>query len=186
MNAVMELMGAETESKGGVAASVEAARSGNAAAFGDLYRRFSRSVYAVLLSRLGPQEAREATQDVFMTVHLKIAGLQEAAAFGPWIHAIARNHAISVLRKRSVRPVEEPLREVTAPAAGDSGLRDRVLILIQGLPEAYRETLMMRLVEGLTGPEIAEATGLGPASVRVNLHRGMELLRPLLQKEGWR
>jgi RNA polymerase sigma-70 factor (ECF subfamily) len=48
------------------------------------------------------------------------------------------------------------------------------------LPEAYRETLLMRLVEGLTGPEIALRTGLTPDSVRVNLHRGMKLLRERL------
>jgi RNA polymerase sigma-70 factor, ECF subfamily len=49
------------------------------------------------------------------------------------------------------------------------------------LPEAYRETLMMRLVEGMTGPEIAARTGLTPDSVRVNLHRGMKLLRDALE-----
>ena len=49
--------------------------------------------------------------------------------------------------------------------------------IIRSLPEAYRETLVLRLVEGMTGPEIAERTGLQPASVRVNLHRGMKLLR---------
>jgi RNA polymerase sigma-70 factor (ECF subfamily) len=184
MMAVMELV--RVESGDDLTATVMAARRGDEGAFADLYRRFSRSVHAVLLSRLSPEEAREASQDVFMTVHLKLSGLEEAKAFGPWIHAIARNHAVSLLRKRDARPVEEPLRDLAAPAAGESGLRERVLNVIQELPEAYRETLMMRLVEGLTGPEIAEATGLAPASVRVNLHRGMELLRPMLQKEGWR
>jgi RNA polymerase sigma-70 factor, ECF subfamily len=51
------------------------------------------------------------------------------------------------------------------------------MALIRTLPETYRETLMLRFVEGMTGPEIAERTGLTPASVRVNLHRGMKLLR---------
>ena len=55
------------------------------------------------------------------------------------------------------------------------------LALIRTLPEAYRETLVLRLSEGLTGPEIAQRTGLTPASVRVNLHRGMKLLREKLQ-----
>ena len=55
-----------------------------------------------------------------------------------------------------------------------------ILELIQSLPEAYRETLVMRHVEGMTGPEIAERTGLTPESVRVNLCRGMKMLRELL------
>ena len=58
-----------------------------------------------------------------------------------------------------------------------------VLEVIRGLPEAYSETLIMRLVEGMTGPEIAERTGLTPGSVRVNLHRGMKLLRQQLGVE---
>ena len=183
MATAMELPGVEIGE--GIAAAVESARSGNAAAFGDLYRRFSMSVHAVLLSRLDPEEAREAAQDVFLTVHRKLADLEDPGAFGPWVHAIARNLAVSRLRRRGARPVEEPLRDLPAPSAHGSGLRERVLDLIRSLPEAYRETLMMRLVEGLTGPEIAGATGLSAASVRVNLHRGMELLRPLLRKEGW-
>jgi RNA polymerase sigma-70 factor (ECF subfamily) len=54
------------------------------------------------------------------------------------------------------------------------------LAVIRTLPEAYRETLILRLVEGFTGPEIAERTGLTPGSVRVNLHRGMQMLREKL------
>ena len=55
-----------------------------------------------------------------------------------------------------------------------------ILDRIRSLPAAYRETLILRLVEGLTGPEIARQTGLTPESVRVNLCRGMKMLRRLL------
>jgi RNA polymerase sigma-70 factor (ECF subfamily) len=54
-----------------------------------------------------------------------------------------------------------------------------VLDVIRTLPEAYRDTLLMRLVEGMSGAEIAERSGLTPASVRVN-HRGMKMLREKL------
>jgi RNA polymerase sigma-70 factor (ECF subfamily) len=57
-----------------------------------------------------------------------------------------------------------------------------ILEVVKGLPEAYRDTLLMRLVEGMTGAEIAERSGLTPASVRVNLHRGMKLLRERLAR----
>ena len=59
-----------------------------------------------------------------------------------------------------------------------------VLDLIRHLPEAYREPLILRLVEGMTGPEIARQTGLTPDSVRVNLCRGMKMLRQLLEGTG--
>jgi RNA polymerase sigma-70 factor (ECF subfamily) len=59
-----------------------------------------------------------------------------------------------------------------------------VLARIRQLPEAYRVPLILRLVEDMTGPEIASRTGLTPGSVRVNLHRGMKLLRQALATEN--
>ena len=58
-----------------------------------------------------------------------------------------------------------------------------VLDAIRALPAAYAETLLMRLLEGMTGPEIAARTGLTPESVRVNLCRGMKRLRRALGDE---
>ena len=71
-------------------------------------------------------------------------------------------------------PTQYRYRWVSVPHAAAA------VAAIQDLPEAYRETLAMRLVDGLSGPEIAEATGLTPDSVRVNLHRGFKLLRERL------
>jgi RNA polymerase sigma-70 factor (ECF subfamily) len=51
---------------------------------------------------------------------------------------------------------------------------------IQSLPEAYREPLLLRLIEGYSGTEIAVFCGLTAESVRVNLHRGFKLLREQL------
>jgi RNA polymerase sigma-70 factor, ECF subfamily len=67
-----------------------------------------------------------------------------------------------------------------APSPEAQAAANEALAAIRRLPEAYRETLVLRLVQGLTGPEIAVVTGLTPDSVRVNLHRGMQLLRDAL------
>ena len=56
----------------------------------------------------------------------------------------------------------------------------KVLAVIRSLTLAYRETLVLRLVEGMSATEIASATGMSPDSVRVNLHRGMKKLRAAL------
>jgi RNA polymerase sigma-70 factor, ECF subfamily len=64
---------------------------------------------------------------------------------------------------------------------GDDVEARAILDVIRSLPEAYREPLVLRLVEGMSGQEISERTGLTPASVRVNLHRGMKLLRARLE-----
>jgi RNA polymerase sigma-70 factor (ECF subfamily) len=73
---------------------------------------------------------------------------------------------------------EDPPAETIAPDVRLDAAR--ALRAIRELPDAYRETLVLRLVEGLTGPEIAALTGLTPDSVRVNLHRGFKLLRERL------
>ena len=86
------------------------------------------------------------------------------------------------------RTVRARLRHPAPPADADrsswlfrtADLDIATLETIRSLPEAYRETLVLRLVEGMTGPEIATRTGLTPASVRVNLHRGMRMLRERL------
>jgi RNA polymerase sigma-70 factor, ECF subfamily len=89
---------------------------------------------------------------------------------------IARNRARD--HYRHTPPVVEATSE---PVARESPEALAVLEIIQGLPDAYRETLTLRLVEGMSGAEIAARTGLTPASVRVNLHRGMKQLRGRLR-----
>ena len=113
----------------------------------------------------------------------KLPTLRDPAAFGGWLAIISRNRA-NDYHRRSEETTELPddLVSPSAPAADAEALA--VLGLIRTLPDAYRETLILRLVEGMTGPEIASRTGLTPASVRVNLHRGMKMLREMLGKEG--
>ena len=57
------------------------------------------------------------------------------------------------------------------------------LAVLRTLPETYRESLTLRLVEGMTGPEIAARMGLTHGSVRVNLYRGMQMLREKLTEK---
>jgi RNA polymerase sigma-70 factor (ECF subfamily) len=158
---------------------VLAARSGDRAAFGALYERFAGYVHAVLLARLPPHDAPDLVQDVFLQAFQRLPGLREPGAFAGWLATIARNRATDFLRQRHVT---EELHDSAAPeAALDARLdADRAIGAIRLLPEAYRETLLLRLVQGLTGPEIAAITGLTPESVRVNLHRGFKLLREQL------
>lgn len=164
-----------------------AARDGDEHAFSELYKRFARVVHGILVARSGPEDAEDLTQEVWALVHRGLAGVREAAALPGWICTVARNVATDHLRRRKRGPQPAELTDAPAAPASDGGreLRERVLARIRELPDAYRETLVLRLVEGLSGPEIAERTGLTPGSVRVNLARGMALLRPLLAEEGW-
>ena len=81
--------------------------------------------------------------------------------------------------RRSRDTVELP-DELPGPSEGGGAEALAVLGVLRGLPDAYRETLVLRLVEDMTGPEIAVRTGMTEGSVRVNLHRGMKVLREKL------
>lgn len=165
------------------AALVEAARGGDRAAFDRLFARWGPVVHGILLSRVSKEDADDLVQDVFLAAMEKLASLREPQAFGAWVATIARTRAIDHLRRAPRRGDRNEERSVESePAAADPDRleAERALAAIQSLPDAYRETLTLRLVEGLTGPEIAERTGLTPESVRVNLHRGLKMLREKL------
>ena len=167
---------------------VTAARSGDRAAFGRLYDRFAPMVHGILLARVPLSEVDDLVHDVFLHAMPRLHSLRDIARFGPWLAAITRNRANDYYRQ-SVPEVElaeelpESAVEGRARSAPDAEAL-AILAVIRELPETYRETLLLRLVEGMTGPEIAERTGLTHGSVRVNLHRGMRLLREKLQSQG--
>jgi RNA polymerase sigma-70 factor (ECF subfamily) len=164
-----------------IAHLVEAARGGDRSAFGELYTRFARMVHGILLARGARWDVDDLVQDVFMIAMQRIATLRDSGAFGGWLAAIARNRATDHFR-RAPQTIEVALTdEVGGRMDPDRTEALAALAVIQTLPEAYRETLVLRLVEGMTGPEIAARTGLTPASVRVNLHRGMKQLRQRLE-----
>ena len=160
-----------------LAAMVSAARDGDRQAFGRLYDRFAPMVHGLLLARVPRPDVDDLVHEVFLQAMRRLGSLRHAEAFGPWLAAIARNRARDHHR-RARDVVELPEDVAGAPHPEDSALG--VLAAIQRLPDAYRDTLVLRLVEGMTGPEIAERTGLTPGSVRVNLHRGMQMLRAAL------
>jgi RNA polymerase sigma-70 factor, ECF subfamily len=163
-----------------LAATIHAVAAGDRDAFSRLYTDYRRLVHAILLGRVPRRDVDDLAQEVFTTAYTRIRELRDPDAFGGWISAIARNRATDYLRQardQVALPDDMP--------GGDAIEAETLAVLdiVRKLPEAYRETLLMRLVEGMTGAEIAERAGLTPASVRVNLHRGMKLLREQL---GWR
>src|SRR5215472_8338248 len=112
----------------------------------------------------------------------RLHDLNDATRFGGWLAAIARSRANDHRRRlQTATAVKQVLamRAAEAPRMSHPTeiSAEKILELIRTLPDAYRETLILRLVEGMTGPEIAAHTGLTPGSVRVNLHRGMQQLR---------
>lgn len=178
--------GAEPEDDGARAAEltlIAAAQSGDRGAFGSLYDRYARMVHGILLARVPRAEVDDLVQEVFLHALQRLGGLREPRAFGGWLAVMTRHMATDHLR-RAPRAGDMP--DDLATVSGERSEALEILAVIQRLPQAYRETLVLRLVEGMTGPEIAARTGLTPASVRVNLHRGMKQLRARLERSGVR
>jgi RNA polymerase sigma-70 factor, ECF subfamily len=183
MKAAM-LTAGRADDQGEVGLLVAAAQEGDRGAFGALYQRYARMVHGILLGRVPVGDVEDLVQDVFVRAMRQVHTLRDVNCFGGWLATVARNRA-NDYHRRSVELVEftedapnqGPEKRRISGAADDGAA---ILGVIRGLPEAYRETLIMRLVEGMTGPEIAERTGLTAGSVRVNLHRGMQMLREKL------
>jgi RNA polymerase sigma-70 factor (ECF subfamily) len=161
---------------------VQAVLAGDRDVYGRLYSIYAPLVHGILLARMPRSEVEDMVQEIFLHALKKLHTLRDANAFGPWIAMIARNRAMD-FHRQSHETVE--VTEEIAPSAPGETRAAEILEIIRSLPETYSETLVLRLVEGMTGPEIALRTGLTPSSVRVNLHRGMKLLRAKLGfKEG--
>jgi len=166
------------------AALVAAARAGSRDAFGALYRRHARMVQAVLLARVARDGVADLVQDVFLVAMGRLHTLRDDAAFAGWLATVARRRAADWRRRRRetvpLDALPAGLAVAGEPTGEDRARAGQALDAVGALPEAYRETLLLRFVAGLSGPEIAERTGLTHGSVRVNLHRGVALLRARL------
>ncbi len=162
-----------------LALRVREARAGSRAAQASLYRRFLPWVHGLLMARHRPAIADELTQECFVLAFERLDQLREPAQFAAWIGAIARHLRSSDSPRLQAIDESMPLID---PGAGPEDSTEAALLLraIRALPPAYRETLALRLIEGLSGPQIAALTGLDPDSVRVNLHRGLHKLRAAL------
>jgi RNA polymerase sigma-70 factor (ECF subfamily) len=110
----------------------------------------------------------DLVQEVFLSALRQLHALRDVSRFGAWLAAITRNRANDHYRKSGP---EAALTEPVAEDQADNCVKDHAA-----------EHLILRLVEGMTGPEIAARTGLKHGSVRVNLCRGMQLLREKLEE----
>lgn len=175
------------------AALVRAAQNGDRSAYGHLYARYACMVHGILLCRVAPCHVEDLVQDVFLQALPKLTTLRDLDYFPGWLAAIARNRAadfhrnakpdVSLDADAASENSASPSKLATPETSHSSAEARAALEAIRFLPEAYREPLILRLVEGMSGPEIAARTGLTHGSVRVNLSRGMQQLREILNRK---
>jgi RNA polymerase sigma-70 factor (ECF subfamily) len=168
------------------------ARQGDAEAFGEVYVRFSRRVLGLCHHLLGsPEEADDATSEVFMKLRAAISRYDLAQPLWPWITAIATRHCLDRLRRRRRERRLFEAEPETPLAAGEGGAsplaellaeEDRAVLAaaIAALPERQRVPLVLRYHGEISYDEIAEHLGWTRERVAVSLFRAKQTLRRVL------
>jgi RNA polymerase sigma-70 factor (ECF subfamily) len=166
--------------------------------FHDLIRTCERSIYILLFSLLKNEaDAEDAAQETVIKVYQNLHLFRGDAQFRTWVLSIARNEGLGRLRKQGRRR-EESLdadtdeqtgdytpailaswREIPTNALEQKELGEILRGAIQGLPEIYRNIVVLRDVEEMDIRETATALGISEGAVKVRLHRA----RAMLQKE---
>jgi RNA polymerase sigma-70 factor (ECF subfamily) len=153
-----------------------------------LVRRHATSLLTFLSRMAGDRHrAEELFQEVFLTVWLKRGQYQFPRPFRPWLYAIAANQCHAAARAR--RP-PAPLDDDWAPASADpspeeSAVATETAALVSAavtlLPPQQRAVVVLRVWEGMSYAEIAEAVGRTEATVRSHMHHGLAALRKYLE-----
>jgi RNA polymerase sigma-70 factor (ECF subfamily) len=155
--------------------------SGDRAAFAALVERHERRVYNLALRMTGREEdARDATQDAFLTVLRKLSSFRGEAAFTTWLHRVTVNACYDLLRKRQRAPLLErgdgglpAMEPPPAPdPAEDSSLSLDVQQALMQVPEDFRAVMILHDVHDLRQEEVAEILGVPVGTVKSRLHRG--------------
>jgi RNA polymerase sigma-70 factor (ECF subfamily) len=156
--------------------------AGDRAAFGRLVGRHEAALQRFALRACGgPREAEDALQDGLLALWRGAAGFRADASARTWIFQLVVNACHRRHRRRSGEPARtEPVEAAVSLPGADplpderAGARELGTALdraLASLPEAAREVLLLRDVEGLSGEETARALGVGLAAMKSRLHR---------------
>lgn len=166
---------------------LERARAGDAQAVEALLERYQARVYRFGLKLCrDPEDAKDVLQDTLLSVARGVRDFRGASSFSTWLYTIARSFCIKKRRRSKFAPEDERSLETDLSAEGsqtadpaqgpDEALAGKEIEqalerAIRGLEPMYREVLLLRDVEGLTAPEVAEVLGVGVQAVKSRLHR---------------
>jgi RNA polymerase sigma factor (sigma-70 family) len=160
------------------------ARGGDESAFRALHDRHRERLTSACRRWLPAEDAADVVQEAFARAWAHLDGFEERSAFYPWLHAIARNRAMDVLRARRARPVAglEPagVDELGAQLAEarDADAEVRTLVAaLERLSPRHRRFLHLHEYEGWTYEQIADAHATELGTVKSVLWRARQSLR---------
>ena len=158
---------------------------GSQRSFEELMSRHEPRVFAVALKITGSHpDAYDATQDAFVTAFRRASTFRGEAAFGTWLYRIAINASKDVVRKRKpTEELEDENKDRAAARSMDDDIVGRIELAgaLQGLPEEYREAVVMHDIGGVPYEEIARLTGVRIGTVKSRISRGRRRLAETLE-----
>lgn len=171
-------------------------RAGSPEALGAVVREHERMIWALAYRLVGPDEARDASQEVFLNVFRAFPRFRGDCALKTWIYRIALRECFYRIERRrreqnwTVAAVDDELNEREYPSADPSPLdelesanvRDQLDRVIADLPDRYRTVIILRYYEELPYSEIAAALGIPVNTVKTWLYRAKELLAHQLSR----
>jgi len=175
------MFNADTSNAPAVNSDVALAAAGDTSAFERIYRSHVAKVYSLARRMLGPHEADEVTQDVFVRTWQKLHTFRGEAAFATWLHRLAVNVVIERRRTYAVqrdRISDDPtaLDRLTVPPAR-ADLTVTFDHAIEQLPAGAREIFVLHDIEGYKHREIAALLDITSGTSKRQLHRARMLLR---------
>ena len=152
--------------------------------FEQIYLKYRGLMYRVADSIL--HNRQDAVHNAFLKIIKKFSRFQNTPAqdLAPQIVVIARNEAISLLRKRKG---DAPLEEQDGLAEPSEAVSDYHALVdsFTRLPRTYRAVMEMKLLLGYSDGEIAAKLGLSKSAVSTRVSRGRQMLRDIVEQEGF-
>jgi RNA polymerase sigma-70 factor, ECF subfamily len=167
---------------------IAACRRGEARAMEMLYHQFKRRVFGMAHRIVGPNDAEEVAQEVFVRVFRGLAAFRGDSALSTWIYRLTVNASLSHLARRGRRQEisDDNLPEVpaTPEPERDPGLAARIEACLERLPAGYRAILVLHDVEGLSHEECAAILECRVGTCKSQLHKARARMRELLGPIG--
>ncbi len=153
-----------------------------------LYERCSQRVYAQMVRMVGPQDADDMTQQVFIHLFRKLDRFDGRSTLETWVYRLASNEALQFIRARSRHPTDALLIDPPSSSRDTHEESERAELLdvaLSNLDPELRAVLVFKEQEEMSYREIAEAVGIPEGTVGSRLNRARAELRDKLLQLGW-
>lgn len=167
------------------------AQSGDDAAYRRCLSMLAGRLRGYLKRRLSgvPDELEDLVQETLLALHLQRGTYDPSLPVSAWAVAIARHKLVDLWRRRGRRDdlhdtIDDVDEQLLVAAPDDGGARRDLALLLQDLPEAQRQAIVLTKLEGLSVAEAASRTGASESAIKVQVHRGLKRLAALVRRDG--